>query len=111
MKIIENYKTSIVLGTIFLILNILDAHSTWKVCKPDKFECEMNPVARFVFKKMGLKKGIISFKVFLLSIFGTVVYKTMLITLKELNIILVFANLLFAYIVGHNYKIVKKRKK
>ena len=34
---------------VFVILNILDGHSTWKVIQPNHLHRERNPVARWIF--------------------------------------------------------------
>ena len=48
-----------VLYSVLVGLNILDGVSTWKVVKPDNFHRERNPLARWMFSKLGLLRGLI----------------------------------------------------
>ncbi|MDD4147393.1 MAG: DUF5658 family protein, partial [Candidatus Cloacimonetes bacterium] len=52
----------------FVLLNGFDAHSTYLVMWPHYYYRERNPVARWAFRKMGLPRGIIIFKLVLLAI-------------------------------------------
>jgi hypothetical protein len=93
---------------IFILLNVLDAHSTWSVLKPNHYRRERNPVARWIFRKLGLPKGIIIFKTVLLLFLGVVIawyasYEPLL-----LNIVLFVANLVFLLVVIHNYNVCRK---
>jgi len=47
---------------LFVIVNIFDAHSTYLVLKPNHYHRERNPLARWVFRKLGIPQGIIIFK-------------------------------------------------
>lgn len=48
-----------ILYSVLVALNILDGVSTWKVVKPDNYHRERNPLARWMFSKLGLVKGLI----------------------------------------------------
>jgi len=98
----------IALFAIFILLNILDGHSTWKVLRPDHFRRERNPVARWIFRKLGLPRGIVVFKVVLLAILTAAIavyasYETFL-----LNIILLVADIVFLLVVLHNYRVSRR---
>jgi hypothetical protein len=98
----------IALFAIFILLNILDGHSTWKVLRPDHFRRERNPVARWIFRKLGLPRGIVVFKVVLLPILTAAIavyasYETFL-----LNIILLVADIVFLLVVLHNYRVSRR---
>ncbi|MCB5247374.1 MAG: DUF5658 family protein [Candidatus Cloacimonetes bacterium] len=42
-----------------VVLNILDGVSTWIVVRPNHYHRERNPLARWIFTKLGITKGII----------------------------------------------------
>ncbi|MBW6513839.1 MAG: hypothetical protein K0B87_03680 [Candidatus Syntrophosphaera sp.] len=95
----------IVLFVIFILLNILDGHSTWMVIKPNHFRRERNPVARWIFRKLGIPRGIVIFKVVLLAILAVAfaIYARHETFLP--SVILLVANLVFLLVVIHNYRI------
>jgi len=93
---------------IFVILNILDGHSTWKVLYPDKHHREMNPLARWVFRKLGVTKGIITYKTVLILIIGILFGHYAKKDTFSLNVILSLANIVFLITVVHNYKVYRK---
>ncbi len=43
----------------FVVFNVLDGYSTWKVLRPDHYARELNPVARWIFRGLGIPLGII----------------------------------------------------
>jgi hypothetical protein len=92
---------------VFIVLNILDGWSTWLVLKPDHYERERNPVARWVFRTLKLPAAVILFKAVLLSWLGVFIayyWKEAL----TINIALLTGNLLFVYVVWHNFKVHRK---
>ncbi len=93
---------------IFLVLNILDGHSTWKVVKPDHYYREKNPIARWVLRKLGALRGIIVFKSLLLLFLGTVVAIYGRKMIRSLNVVFGVANLVFLGVVINNYLVHKK---
>ncbi len=95
---------------IFVILNILDGHSTWKVIQPDHFHRERNPIARWAFRKLGLPRGIVIFKALLLLILGGAFSIYAKEEPRTLNVTLGIANLVFLAVVIHNYRVYKKVK-
>lgn len=98
-------QITLMVGTmVFLVLNVLDGHSTWLVIRPCHYHRERNPVARWAFRKLGLPHGIAIFKalVFLVLIPAGAWYAAH--DARTLNIVLVVANLLFCYVVWHNYR-------
>jgi hypothetical protein len=95
------------------ILNILDGYSTYLVVKNGSLKNEKNPIARLIFKKMGLSKGIILAKsIILISLF---VYYNLYKTSDIVTIISLSAmNILYMLVVINNYKIyfsIKKNRK
>ena len=90
---------------IFVALNILDGHSTWKVIQPNHFHRERNPLARWIFRKLGLPRGIVVFKAGLLLILGGAFTYYAKKDTRTLNVTLGVANLVFLAVVMHNYKV------
>jgi hypothetical protein len=88
----------------FFILNILDGISTWLVLKPDHYERERNPIARWVFRKLKLPYAIIFFKALLLSFMGVFIAYNWKEALT-INTGLLFGNLLFIFVVRHNFRV------
>jgi hypothetical protein len=106
-QLLSVLQNQIVLGCqclLFLILNILDGHSTWLVLKPDFYHRERNPIARWVFKKLRLPRAIPIFKAVLLSLLGWVIIHWWKDALT-LNIAMTIGNALFIYVVIHNYRV------
>lgn len=93
---------------IFVVLNILDGHSTWKVTQPNHYHRERNPLARWIFRKLGLPRGIVIFKAGLLLILGGAFAYYAKKETRALNVTLGVANLIFLAVVIHNYRVVKK---
>jgi len=92
---------------LFLFLNILDAHSTWLVLKPDFYHRERNPIARWIFRKLHLPRGIIIFKLILLTLLGWFIWHWHRDSLT-INIGVLIGNLLFIIVVLHNYRVAKR---
>ncbi|MBM4403672.1 MAG: hypothetical protein FJ042_04725 [Candidatus Cloacimonetes bacterium] len=102
---------SLILAAVFLLLNILDAHSTWLVTGRHNYHRERNPVARWVFRKLKLPRGIIIYKTILLS--GLMVAFGFYAAWDAftLNIVLLIANLIFLAVVLNNYRIARRIKR
>jgi len=96
---------------LLLILNILDAHSTWLVIRPFYFHRERNPIARYVFRKMGIPSGIIVFKAVLMSILILCISYYAAWDAFTINIVLVVANIVFGWVVIHNYRVFLKYRR
>ncbi|HPX09979.1 MAG TPA: DUF5658 family protein [Candidatus Cloacimonas sp.] len=94
---------TLILSIIFLLLNILDGHSTYLVLKPDKYQREKNPLARWIFQKLKIPAGIIIFKTVLMTILIlSISYYTAWEPLT-VNIAMLISDLLFLFVVLHNY--------
>ena len=101
---------TLVISIIFLLLNILDGHSTYLVLKPNYYHREKNPVARWVFKKLKIPNGIIIFKTVLMAILILAIsYYTVWDSLT-INIAMTVADLLFLIVVLHNYRLYRRIK-
>jgi len=44
---------------VMVLLNLLDGLSTWLFVKPDHYQREANPLARWIFLRLGITRGII----------------------------------------------------
>ncbi len=98
----------LILFCVFVLLNVLDGHSTWMVLRPNRYHRERNPVARWVFRKLGLPRGIVIFKFVLLLILGLAFAFYAASDTFVLNIVLLVANLVFLLVVLHNYRVYRK---
>ncbi len=92
---------------LFVILNIMDGFSTWMVLRPDHYERERNPIARAFFRFFKLPAAIVLFKAVLLSGMGVFIsyYHNEALTI---NIALLIGNLLFCFVVRHNFHVYRK---
>ncbi len=94
--------------SLFVLLNLLDGHSTYLVMRPDHYRRERNPVARWFFKKIGIPNGIIIFKAALLGILIPAMGFYAGHDRFTINIVLTVSDLVFILVVIHNYRIYNK---
>lgn len=111
LQILRSLPLLIVSGVVFTVLNVLDAHSTWLVIKPNHYERERNPVARWVFRKLGLPRGIIIFKIVIFAILIPACAYYAIWEPLTLNIVLIVANIVFALVVWNNYRIYRRMRR
>jgi hypothetical protein len=95
---------------VFSVLNILDGYTTWLVLKPDHYYRERNPIARWVFRRLKPPAAIILFKALLLSGLGVFIAYWWNEALT-INLALLIGNLLFIYVVQHNYRVFKRYRR
>lgn len=98
----------LILSIIFILLNILDGHSTYLVLKPRHYEREKNPVARWIFKKLHIPQGIVIFKTLLLAILIPAISYYTAWDAMTINITLLVADLVFLFVVVHNYRVFRR---
>lgn len=103
-------RLSLILTGCFVILNILDGHSTYQVLKPHHFHRERNPIARWIFRKLRLPNGIVIFKAVLLAILIPAIAYYAVHDPFTINIVLSVSNILFLVVVLHNYRVYRKVK-
>jgi len=99
------------LTLIFCILNILDGHSTFLVLKPHHYHREKNPLARWIFRKLGIPRGIIIFKTLLLTILILAISYYTAWDPLTINIAMLVADILFLLVVLHNYRVYRRIKR
>jgi len=94
---------------LLVVLNIMDAISTWKVVKRGSNKNEKNPLARFLFNIMGPVLAMILLK-------GIAIIIILYISLNyqdfepEIHTYMIILNVFYLYIVLHNYQVLKKIK-
>lgn len=95
---------------LLAILNIIDAILTWKVIKLGSIRNEQNPLARWIFKKVGPVPGMIILKGIALIIIGyvSIFYKKFL---PDIHSFAVLLNAFYLYIVINNIRVLKKMRK
>ena len=99
---------TMLLMAVFLVLNVLDGHSTYLVLRPHNYHREKNPVARWIFRKLKLPTGIIIFKTVILAVVIPAVCYYAAWDASTINITMLIADLLFLWVVQHNYRVYKK---
>ena len=110
MEIMLMARLSLILTGCFVILNILDGHSTYQVLKPHHYHRERNPIARWIFRKLRLPNGIVIFKAVLLAILIPAIAYYAAHDPFTINIVLSVSNILFLVVVLHNYRVYRKVK-
>ena len=100
----------IILAVIFLIENILDAHSTYLVVTNTSIRSEKNPVARYLFRKFGLLKGMILLKTIIVVVL-ILIFFVYPFTNFELHTILSISIIVYLAVVLNNYRIYSNIKK
>ncbi|HRY83591.1 MAG TPA: DUF5658 family protein [Candidatus Cloacimonadota bacterium] len=105
MAIFQSAHTLYVLFGIYAVLNVMDGISTWLVLRPDHFEREANPVARFIFLKLGIPNGIIITEAAVLAILSPLIF-WLAGTQPEIAVVLLLAaDLVFLWVVTDNLRI------
>ncbi|MFA5498102.1 MAG: DUF5658 family protein [Candidatus Cloacimonas sp.] len=99
----------IILVVLYVILNVLDGHSTYLVISKTSHTNERNPIARFIFKKIGPLAGVIVIKSLIVPLVFLMFYFFSFKSL-QMNIILLVANVLYLLTVINNYNVLKKVK-
>ncbi len=92
---------------IFVTLNILDIHSTFLVVMNSSTRSERNPVARFLLKKLGVKRGLVTLKLLLIPILALIVWWYPQAR-REIVGVLLISNTLYLLVVGNNYRIFRR---
>lgn len=105
LSIISSVFTFYILYGVYLTLNVLDGISTWLVLRPDHFEREANPIAKRIFVRLGIPRGIIITEASVLTLLTPVIF-FLAGTQLEITVALLFAaNLVFIWVVTDNLKI------
>ncbi|MCB5224092.1 MAG: hypothetical protein WCY21_00530 [Candidatus Cloacimonadaceae bacterium] len=96
----------IILYLILVLLNILDGVSTWKVVRPRHLHRERNPVARWMFAKLGLLPGLILAELLWISFITAVVFLlgSFPVWGHIVLILLILGITIFTWIVVGNFK-------
>jgi len=91
---------------LLAVLNVLDGISTWKVVKRGSNKNEKNPLARFLFNLMGPIPAMIFLKgiAIIIILYISINYQDFE---PEVHTLMIILNLIYLYIVLHNYKVLK----
>jgi hypothetical protein len=92
-----------ILFAIFILLQFLDFWTTYHVIKSDKGH-EGNPIMAWLFSKVGVIKGFVIAKLMAIGAVSFIVYTT---PVNASIFVLCIFNLLYAYVVYQNYRILK----
>ena len=99
----------ITLFIIFIILNYFDAATTLFICSRLGVQSEKNPIAKFLMKRFGLKKGIILLKSVIILLIPLIIIAYINNPLS-INIVLSILNICYLFIVVNNMRICKRIK-
>lgn len=96
-------------------LNILDGHSTWMVLRPKHLNREKNPLARWIFSRLGIVWGIVVSELlwigFITCVFFLLLKGSNPLALKMLLGLLALGNLVFLALVINNYLVWRRIRK
>jgi hypothetical protein len=95
-----------VLYLAMVALNVLDGVSTWLVIKPDNYDWERNRIARGIFRKLGILRGIIIAEaVWILVVSGIFLLMLSYATMHFLLLLLlIFGVFVYSLIVTGNFR-------
>ena len=108
LRIAAQPQSTLILSLLFAVLNVLDAHSTWMVLRPHYYSRERNPIARWIFRKLGPVRGIVVFKSVLLLFLATCIGFYAAYDAFTISIVMLGANLVFFVVVYHNYRMARR---
>ena len=93
-----------ILYSLLVALNLADGISTWFFVRPAHYQREANPVARAMFRRLGITAGIIVAEILWISFISVIYFLTWQApTLQWILLILLgLGVLVFAYIVPGN---------
>jgi hypothetical protein len=66
--------TLLLLYGVFVILNLADGITTWIFVHPDNYHREANPLARWIFTKLGITRGIILAEVLWIGVISAIFF-------------------------------------
>lgn len=98
--------TLVALYFILVALNLLDGLSTWQVLKPNHYHRERNPVARWMFIKLGLTRGLVLAEVLWIGFISAVFFLTFTHPVWDvaLLVLLCVGVLVFLRVVSGNFR-------
>lgn len=100
-----------ILLPVYLMLNVLDAISTWLVVKPDRYAQEINPLARWLFIKLGLFRGLLVAETLNLGLITPLIIILAAFMPLLATILLSLAVLFYAVLVVNNFRIYLRHKR
>jgi len=98
------------LYALLTLLNLLDGYTTWHVLKPDKYHREVNPLARWIFRKLGLMNGIIVAETLWISFYTLLLAFLAGFGLLVPLILLLLGIAVFSWVVWDGLRLMRKLK-
>lgn len=91
-------------------LNLLDGISTWHFVRPGHFHREANPLARWMFRKLGITRGIILAELLWIGLISLIFFLTwsMPVLGSVLIALLAIGIVVFAYVVIDNFRFLRR---
>jgi hypothetical protein len=86
------------LYVIYVVLNIFDGITTWIILRPDHFNREMNPIARWIFIKLGIPRGIIITEMAVISLLTPLIFFLAAVNLLLIKIALGVGVAIFSWV-------------
>jgi hypothetical protein len=101
----------VLLYAVYAVLNVFDGITTWIILRPDKFHLELNPVARWIFIKLGIPQGIIITEMAVLSILSPLIFCLAARHMLLVKITLGLGVAFFSWLVTDNFLIIRKQNR
>ncbi|MFO7660164.1 MAG: DUF5658 family protein [Candidatus Cloacimonadaceae bacterium] len=101
----------IILYIVYFILNVFDGITTWIILKPDHFNRELNPAAKWIFIKLGIPRGIIITEAAVLAVLTPLIFWLAAVNLNLIKILLLIAVLIFTWVVADGFRIIHRMKR
>ena len=96
------------LYAVFLILNALDGITTWLVMRPAHYNREANPIARWLFIKLRIPRGIIIVEGATQTLVTLLIFWLLSLNSLLTKILLGFGILVFGWIVLGSFGLIRK---
>ncbi len=99
------------LYAVYLILNVLDGITTWLVMRPDHYNREANPLARWLFAKLRIPRGIIIVEGLTQSLVTLFIFWLLARNPLLTKLLLGLGIAIFSWIVQGSFRLINKLKK
>ena len=98
----------LVLYLVLVALNLLDGFTTWKFVKPDHYGREANPIARWLFSKLRIPRGIIIVEGVTQALVTLFIFWLLARNPLLTKLLLGFGIMVFGWIVQGSFGLIKK---
>ena len=96
------------LYAVYLSLNALDGITTWLVMRPDHYQREANPIARWLFSKLRIPRGIIIVEGVTQALVTLFIFWLLARNPLLTKLLLGFGIMVFGWIVQGSFRLIKK---